>query len=213
MTKVDDLFFGVMSFLVAVSSADILWWLVEVPLESVQDPHVCHLQVVIINDPSYKHQQLGGGVSTPSTSLGSLANMLMVTGKVLRLILVVDHSSHFWKLIVLGQWKWLGFPSYPRNTHYIRCIWGWLWMVASQRYHHFPSEEIVAMMDSQCQWCMKWSTQNHCRSSNNVEGFAHEVCDGKCVDEEPCFIASHGHFESQLKVWGVKIFVESFVMA
>ena len=119
MTKVDDLFFGVMSFLVAVSSADILWWLVEVPLESVQDPHVCHLQVVIINDPSYKHQQLGGGVSTPSTSLGSLANMLMVTGKVLRLILVVDHSSHFWKLIVLGQWKWLGFPSYPRNTHYI----------------------------------------------------------------------------------------------
>ena len=37
--------------------------------------------------------------------------------------------------------------------------------------------------------------------------------DGKCVDEEPCFIASHGHFESQLTVWGVKIFVESFVMA
>ena len=64
---------------------------------------MCHLQVVIVNDPSYKHQQLGGGVLTPSTSLGSLANMLMVTGKVLRLILVVDRSSHFWKLIVLGQ--------------------------------------------------------------------------------------------------------------
>ena len=29
---------------------------------------------------------------------------------------------------------------YPINTHYIRCIWGWLLRVPSQGYHHFPYE-------------------------------------------------------------------------
>ena len=29
---------------------------------------------------------------------------------------------------------------YPTNTHYIRCIWGWLLRVPSQGYHHFPYE-------------------------------------------------------------------------
>ena len=29
---------------------------------------------------------------------------------------------------------------YPINTHYIRCIWGWLLRVPCQGYHHFPYE-------------------------------------------------------------------------
>ena len=29
---------------------------------------------------------------------------------------------------------------YPINTHYIRCIWGWLLRLPCQGYHHFPYE-------------------------------------------------------------------------
>ena len=34
----------------------------------------------------------------------------------------------------LGDSCWI----YPVNTHYIRCTWGWLLRVPSERYHHFP---------------------------------------------------------------------------
>ena len=37
-----------------------------------------------------------------------------------------------------------------------------------------------------------------------VEGFAHEACNGECVDEEPCFIASHGDFESTGKIISIE---------
>ena len=29
---------------------------------------------------------------------------------------------------------------YPINIQYIRCMWGWLLGVPSQRYHHFPND-------------------------------------------------------------------------
>ena len=32
--------------------------------------------------------------------------------------------------------------KYPINTHYIRCIWGWLLRVPSQGYHHFPYDSM-----------------------------------------------------------------------
>ena len=37
--------------------------------------------------------------------------------------------------------KWMGawlMGICPINNHYIGCIWGWLWRVPSQGYHHFP---------------------------------------------------------------------------
>ena len=36
-------------------------------------------------------------------------------------------------------WNWI----YPINTHYIRCIWGWLLGVPSQGYQHFPYEPTI----------------------------------------------------------------------
>ena len=45
------------------------------------------------------------------------------TGVTARIMIIHDDSS------LLGV--------YPINTHYIRCIWVWLLIVPSQKYHHF----------------------------------------------------------------------------
>ena len=48
-----------------------------------------------------------------------------------------------------------GSPGiYPINTHYIRCIWGWLLRVPSQGYHHFPYEPRFHQLHEKALWVL-----------------------------------------------------------